>query len=120
MESTAPYLASNKSFAESNNKSPFAIKAGNLKLQLNNPKNVFYAEDVSVREVIPDYEKLIGIQKVGFDDGSFGTKGKPSPPRKVDIKTKDTIIGGYYQDTMPVTNLMPYQVKIYITYETEE
>ena len=98
----------------------FSLKAGDIKLQLNNPKDVFYAEDVCAFEILPDYEKLIGIQRVDFNDGSFATQGTQLIPLQVEIETKDTIIGGSYRDTMPVKNLFPYQVKLYITYETEE
>ena len=97
----------------------FSVKAGDLKLRLNNPKDIFYANDVTAFEILPDYEKLIRIDRADFDDGSFGTRGKQLNPLAVDIETKDTIIGGSYKDTMNVKNLMPYQVKIYITYEVE-
>jgi hypothetical protein len=98
----------------------FSVKAGDIKLQLNNPKDIFYSEDVCAFEILPDYERLIGIKRVDFNDGSFGTQGTQLIPLAVEIETKDTIIGGSYKDTMPVKNLIPYQVKIYITYETEE
>lgn len=97
-----------------------AVKAGDIKLQLNNRKDIFYAEDVCAFELLPDYEGLTGIQRADFDDGGFGTRGSKLIPLKVEIETKDTIIGGYYKDTMPVQNLFPYQLKIYITYEIEE
>lgn len=102
-----------------NPKTVFSIKAGDIKLRLNNPKNIFYADDIVAFEVLPDYEKLIGIKRADFDDGSFGTRGKTLNPLSVDIETKDTIIGGSYKDTMTVKNMMPYQVKIYITYEID-
>ena len=98
----------------------FSVKAGDIKLQLNNPKDIFYSEDVCAFEILPDYENLIGIQRIDFDDGSFSTQGTQLIPLAVEIETKDTIIGGSYKDTMPIKNLFPYQVKIYITYETEE
>ena len=114
------FSASNKSSSEDTKQTLFSVKTGDLKLRLNNPKNIFYAEDVCAFEILPDYEKLIGIIRADFDDGNFGTRGKKLVPLAVDIATKDTIIGGSYQDNMPVKNLFPYQVKIYITYETEE
>lgn len=114
------FSASNKSSSNTPAQKPvFSIKAGDIKLRLNNPKNIFYAEDICAFEVLPDYEKLIGIERADFDDGSFGTRGKKLNPLAVDIETKDTIIGGSYKDTMNAKNLMPYQVKIYITYEVE-
>ena len=114
------FSASNKSSSNTPAKKPvFSIKAGDIKLRLNNPKNIFYADDICAFEVLPDYEKLIGIERADFDDGSFGTRGRKLNPLAVDIETKDTIIGGSYKDTMNVKNLMPYQVKIYITYEVE-
>lgn len=115
------FSASSKSSAEANAKQTiFSVKAGDIKLRLNNPKNIFYSDDVCAFEILPDYERLIGIKRVDFDDGNFGTRGKKLVPLAVHIATKDTIIGGSYQDNMPVKNLFPYQVKIYITYETEE
>lgn len=98
----------------------FSVKTGDIKLRLNNRKNIFYADDVCAFELLPDYEKLIGIKKVGFDDGSFGTQGTQIIPLKVEIETKDTIIDGSYKDTMPIKKLFPYHVNIYITYEIEE
>ena len=97
----------------------FSVKSGDLKLRLNNRKNIFYANDVTALEVLPNYEALIGIKRIGIDDGSYATQGKQLNALAVDIEPKDTIIGGSYKDTMPVKNLMPYQVKIYITYEVE-
>lgn len=114
------FSASNKSSSEPTNQSTFSVKTGDLKLRLNNPKNIFYAEDVTAFEVLPDYEKLIGIDRPDFDDGSFGTRGTRITPLEVDIETQDTVIGGSYKDEMPVKNIFPYQVKIYITYEIEE
>ena len=108
--------ALNKSFTKA---TPFSVKAGDLKLRLNNRKNIFYANDVTALEVLPNYEALIGIKRIGIDDGSYATQGTQLNALAVDIEPKDTIIGGSYKDTMPVKNLMPYQVKIYITYETE-
>ena len=116
----ANFSASNKSsINQVNQPIVFSVKAGDIKLRLNNPKNIFYADDIVAFEVLPDYEKLIGIKRADFDDGSFGTRGKTLTPLCVDIETKDTIIGGSYKDTMTVKNMMPYQVKIYITYEIE-
>ena len=114
------FSASNKSSIETTKQAPFSVKTGDLKLRLNNPKNIFYAEDVCAFEILPDYERLIGIKRADFDDGNFGTRGTKLVPLTVDIATKDTIIGGSYKDYMPVKNLFPYKVNIYITYETEE
>ena len=66
---------------------------------------------------MPSYERLIGIAKPDFDDNSFSTQGTQTTFRKVSIDRKDTIIGGFYQDTMPAPELIPYEVKIYIRYE---
>ena len=96
----------------------FSVKAGDIKLQLSNRMNIFYAEDVCAFEILPDYENLIGIEKVDFN--SFSTHGTQLIPLNVEIKTKDTIIGGSYRDTMPITELAAYDVKIYISYEIEE
>ena len=98
----------------------FSIVAGKVSLKLHNRKDIFYAEDVSAHEAMPDYEELIGIEKVGFDEGGFSTEGTKIEFHKVDIESKDTIIEGFYLDTMPVNQLIPYQIKIYIRYETEE
>lgn len=115
------FSASNRSYDESSiRQTVFSVKAGDIKLRLNNPKNIFYSDDVCAFEILPDYERLIGIKRADFDDGNFGTRGTKIVPLAVDIATKDTIIGGSYKDNMPVRNLFPYQVKIYITYETEE
>lgn len=97
-----------------------AVKVGDIKLQLNNRKDIFYAEEVCAFELLPNYEGLTGIQRADFDDGNFGTRGNKLIPLKVEIETKDTIIGGYYKDTMPVPNLFPYQLKVYTTYEIKE
>jgi hypothetical protein len=77
----------------------FAVKAGNVSLKLHNHKDIFYCEDVNALEAIPDYETLIGIEKVD---------------------SKETIIEGYYADTMPSDWLKPYEVRIYIRYEEGE
>jgi hypothetical protein len=98
----------------------FAIKAGNVSLKLHNHKDIFYGEDVNAFEAMPDYETLIGIEKVGFDDGSFGTEGTEVIFRNIEIDSKETIIEGFYTDTMPSDFLIPYEVRIYIRYEEEE
>jgi len=98
----------------------FALKAGKVNLKLHNHKDIFYADDVCALEAMPDYEALSGIAKVGFDDGGFSTEGTELIFRKIDIDHKDTIVEGFYLDTMPVDYLIPYEVKIYIRYETEE
>jgi len=98
----------------------FALKAGSISLKLHNPKDIFFAEDVIASEIMPDYETLTGINKIGFDGGSFNTMGNTLEYRKVNIESKETIIEGYYADTMLVNELIPYQIKIYIRYETEQ
>ena len=57
------FSASNKSSSEDTKQTLFSVKTGDLKLRLNNPKNIFYADDVCAFEILPDYEKLIGIMK---------------------------------------------------------
>lgn len=98
----------------------FSVTVGNIKLRLNNPKNIFYAQEICALELQPDYEELLGIAKVGFDDYGFATRGTELKALNVEIDNKDTIIGGYYKDEIPVTNLFPYRINIYITYEFEQ
>ncbi|MHB8260466.1 MAG: hypothetical protein ACYDEC_09365 [Bacteroidia bacterium] len=95
----------------------FCIKAGDIRMQLNNRKDYFYAEQVACYESLPDYERLIGIQKVGFDDRNFSTRGTTIEFRETEIDVKDTILSGIYKDLMQLDILVPYQVKIYIRYE---
>ena len=45
---------------------PFSLKTGNLRLQLNRKDDIFHAEDISNTEILPVYENLIGIPKIGF------------------------------------------------------
>jgi hypothetical protein len=98
----------------------FSLKAGNISLKLHNPKDIFFTEDVIASEIMPDCEALIGINKIGFDGGGFNTMGNALEYRKVNIESKETIIEGYYADTLLVNELIPYQIKIYIRYETEQ
>ena len=98
----------------------FAIKAGSVSLKLHNHKDIFYSDDVNALEAMPDCEGLIGIQKVGFDDGNFSTQGTELNFRKIEVDSKDTIIEGFYKDTIPSDWLKPYEVRIYIQYEVEE
>lgn len=98
----------------------FSVTVGNIKLRLNNPKNIFYAEEICALELQTDYEGALGIAKVGFDDYGFATRGTELKPLNVEIDNKDTIIGGYYKDEIPVSNLFPYRINIYITYEFEQ
>ena len=98
----------------------FCIKAGDIRLQLNNRKDYFFAQQVECFESFPDYERLTGITKFDFDDRGFSTQGTELTFKKVCIDRKDTIIGGYYADTASITRLIPYEVKIYIRYEEEE
>ena len=95
----------------------FSLKAGNIRLQVNNRRDYFYADDVCAFEIMPCYERLIGIAKIDFDDNGFSTQGTQTTFRKVCLDRKETIIGGFYQDTMPAPELIPYEVKIYIRYE---
>lgn len=96
---------------------PF-LKTGNLRLQLNRKDNVFHAEDLSSTELLPVYEYLIGIPAIGFGHGRFYQSGVKFEKLAVHIATQDTIIGGFYEDTLSLFS--PYYVKIYITYEVEE
>ncbi len=98
----------------------FSVTVGNLKLRLNNPKNIFYAEEICSLELQADYEGVLGIAKVGFDDFGFATRGTQLKPLDVEIATKDTIIRGSYKDEIPEPNLFPYRINIYITYELEQ
>jgi hypothetical protein len=98
----------------------FSIKAGDLKLQLNRKDDIFHAEDVAVFEVLPDYEALIGIKSVGFKNNFFSTAGTRLEKKTVELTQRDTIIGGYYADTLFKELAVPYKVKIYITYTVEE
>ncbi len=98
----------------------FGVKAGNVSLKLHNHKDIFYGEDINAFEAMPDYETLIGIKKFEFDDKGFSTEGTQTSVRKVELDSKETIIEGYYADTMPSEWLFPYEVRIYIEYEVEE
>lgn len=98
----------------------FSLKAGNISLKLHNPRDIFFSDDVLFFEIMPDYETLTGIQKFGFDDGGFSTQGNTINYRNINIESKETIIEGYYADTTLVNDLIPYQLKIYIRYETEQ
>lgn len=97
---------------------PFSLKTGNLRLQLNRKDDIFHSEDVSNMDVLPVYENLIGIPKIGFGHGKFYTSGVKLKKMAVDIDKVDTIIGGFYEDTLQ--GFSPYEVNIYITYEVEE
>jgi hypothetical protein len=98
---------------------PFSIKTGKLRLQLNRKEDIFHAEDVSSTDVLPVYENLIGIPKIGFGHGNFYASGVKLEKTKVVIHKQDTIIGGFYEDTV-TQEFSPYEVNIYITYEIEE
>jgi hypothetical protein len=98
----------------------FSLKAGRISLKLHSPKNIFFSDDVMASEIMPNCEALMGIKKIGFDSGNFCTQGQTMEYRNVNIESKETIIDGYYADTMLVNELIPYQVKIYIRYETEQ
>lgn len=98
----------------------FSAKAGNVSLKLHNHKDIFYSEDINALEAMPDYETLIGITKFEFDDGGFSTEGTELIFREVELESGETIIEGYYADTMPSDWLFPYQVRVYIRYEEEE
>ena len=97
---------------------PFSLKTGNLRLQLNRKDDIFHSEDVSSMDVLPVYEDLIGIPKIGFGHGQFYASGVKLEKMTVDINRQDTIIGGFYEDTLQ--EFSPYEVNIYITYEVEE
>jgi hypothetical protein len=98
----------------------FAMKAGDITLKLHTDKDLFYAEDVAAYEAMPDYEGLIGIQKIGFDDGGFSTEGTCTSFRDENMDSKETVIEGFYTDTMPLSFFIPYEVRIYIRYEENE
>lgn len=95
---------------------PFSLKTGNLRLRLNRREDIFHAEDISNTDVLPVYENLIGIPFIGFGKGKFYRSGVPLEAMKVDIKRQDTIIEGFYEDTVQ-GEFSPYEVNIYITYE---
>jgi hypothetical protein len=94
----------------------FAVKAGNVSLKLHNHTDIFYSGEVEASEAFPDYETLVGMEKIGFDDYML----KPRSYHKVAIDSKETIIEGFYEDTMPTDVLIPYEVRVYIRYEVEE
>lgn len=94
---------------------PLFLKTGNLRLQLNRKDNIFHAEDLSSTELLPAYEYLIGIPVIGFGNGRFYKSGVKFKKLDVHIATQDTIINGFYEDTLSMFSL--YNVKIYLTYE---
>lgn len=98
---------------------PFSLKTGNLLLQLNRKDDIFHSEDISSTDVLPVYESLIGIPKIGFGHGKFYASGVKLEKMAVNIKKQDTIIGGFYEDAVQ-GEFSPYEVNIYITYEVEE
>lgn len=98
----------------------FSVKAGDLRLQLNRKEDIFHAEDVTTCEVLPNYEALIGIKQIGFINNFFSTIGTKLEKKTVELTPQDTIIGGFYADTLFKVLASPYQVKIYITYKVEE
>lgn len=97
----------------------FSIKSGDLRLQVNRKEDIFHAQEVNFLEVLPDYEKLIGINSVGFKNGLFHTIGTRLDDQPVELTAKDTIISGFYADQLFKEIKTPYQINIYITYETE-
>ena len=97
---------------------PYSLKTGNLSLQLNRKDDVFHSEDVISSDVLPVYEKLIGIPTIGFGHGKFYRSGAKLEKQNVHIYTQDTIIEGFYEDSAQTAS--PYEVNIYIIYETEE
>ena len=98
----------------------FSIKAGDIRLQVNNRKDYFFAQQVETFEALPDYETLIGVETIGFNDKNFSTKGMKTYYKNVCLDRKDTIIRGYYADTMPQQRIFtPYEVNIYLRYEEE-
>jgi hypothetical protein len=98
----------------------FSVKSGDLRLQLNRKEDIFHAEDISICEVLPNYEALIGIKQIGFKNNFFSTIGTKLEKKTVELTPQDTIIGGSYIDTLFKELASAYQVKIYITYEIEE
>ena len=65
------FSASTKSSSESTKQTPFSVKSGDLKLRLNNPKNIFYAEDVCAFEILPDSNKFLTIKMSKAEDVSI-------------------------------------------------
>jgi hypothetical protein len=98
----------------------FSIKAGDLRLQLNRKGDIFHAEDVAVFEVLPNYEAFIGIKQVGFKNNFFSTVGTRLEKKTIELSPKDTIIGGFYADTLFKEMAVAYKVKIYITYTVDQ
>ena len=98
----------------------FSVKSGDLRLQLNRKEDIFHAEDITLCELLPNYEALIGIKQIGFKNSFFSTIGTKLEKKTVELTSQDTIIGGSYIDTLFKELASPYQVKIYITYEVEE
>ncbi len=98
--------------------STISLKTGNLRLQLHRKEDVFHSEDISSTELLPVYETFIGIPFIGFGQGTFYASGAKPESQIVEIDAKDTIVGGFYEDSLNIFN--PYEVRIHIIYEIEE
>lgn len=98
----------------------FSIKTGDLRLQVNRRENIFHAEDIPLLEILPSYEDLIGITKIGFGSGLPTIDFKKIEKLKLDLKREDTVINGYYADTLFTEFTNNYKVNIYISYQVEE
>lgn len=98
----------------------FSIKAGDIRLQVNRKEDIFFADDVPLLDLLPSYEDLIGIQKIGFGFGAYYRSGTKLEKQTVALDVEDTIISGFYADTLFKEFSRPYKVNIYITYEIEE
>lgn len=96
-----------------------SLKTGNLRLKLHRKDDIFHAEDVSNSDVLPVYENLINIPTIGFGQGTFYRSGFKSETMAVELSKHDTIINGFYEDTIPQNEFATYEVNIYISYELE-
>lgn len=94
------------------------LKTGTLRLRLNRKEDIFHAEELSSIGVLPVYEQLIGIPKIGFGHGNFYRSGVRFEALRIDIEKKDTVVEGFFEDSSAGT--FPYEINIYLTYEIEE
>lgn len=94
------------------------LKTGSIRLRLNRNEDIFHAEELSNIGVLPIYENLIGIPKIGFGQGNFYRSGVRFEALRIDLEKKDTIVEGFFEDSCIGT--FPYEVNIYLTYEIEE
>ena len=64
----------------------FSVKSGDLRLQLNRKEDIFHAEDITLCELLPNYEALIGIKQIGFKNSFFSTIGTKLEKKTVEVK----------------------------------